>query len=381
MLPGVLLSLLVGPVVAVPAPDLVPLLETVNVTHSDEGKSGFQLVFRLERPAELPVPDYLPLATLRLKVGMRLILVVTINAVPQVLMDGIIINQQLAPGDKPNTAMLTVTGEDLSCLLALTDVQMPQVETDALFVTRLLAPFAAYGIVPMVLPAPTDLPSDPNAGPSHPRGKPLNMIQEKAREHDYVFFIYPGPVPGMNVAYYGPRFQVPIPQRALTMNMGAATNVTNLSFQHDGNAPSIVMGLVKDTSMYASTPALPVIGIPFDVLPLAVLPSTFGNAPYITTKFLEPNNAPSWARAQRQALSEANASARRAVTASGEVDGAKYGMVLYARALVGVRGAGYSFDGLYYVKSVSHSIKRGEYKQSFSLQREGLGSTLPVVPP
>jgi hypothetical protein len=36
---------------------------------------------------------------------------------------------------------------------------------------------------------------------------------------------------------------------------------------------------------------------------------------------------------------------------------------------------------LYYVKSVSHSIKRGEYKQSFSLQREGLGSTLPVVPP
>ena len=37
------------------------------------------------------------------------------------------------------------------------------------------------------------------------------------------------------------------------------------------------------------------------------------------------------------------------------------------RQLVGVRGAGPAFDGLYYVKSVTHNIKRGEYKQSFTL--------------
>ena len=39
-----LLTLLVGPMVAVPAPDLAPLLESANVTHSDEGKSGFVAV-------------------------------------------------------------------------------------------------------------------------------------------------------------------------------------------------------------------------------------------------------------------------------------------------------------------------------------------------
>ena len=39
-----------------------------------------------------------------------------------------------------------------------------------------------------------------------------------------------------------------------------------------------------------------------------------------------------------------------------------------------------AFDGLYYVKSVTHSIKRGEYKQSFSLARNGLLSTVPKVP-
>ena len=34
------------------------------------------------------------------------------------------------------------------------------------------------------------------------------------------------------------------------------------------------------------------------------------------------------------------------------------------RGLVGLRGAGFSYDGLYYVKSVTHQIKQGDYKQT-----------------
>ena len=49
--------------------------------------------------------------------------------------------------------------------------------------------------------------------------------------------------------------------------------------------------------------------------------------------------------------------------------------------LVGVRGVGLAYDGLYYVKSVTHSIKPGEYKQSFTLARNGLVSITPVVFP
>ncbi len=58
----------------------------------------------------------------------------------------------------------------------------------------------------------------------------------------------------------------------------------------------------------------------------------------------------------------------------------KYGRLLKSRQLVGVRGAGLPFDGLYYVKSVTHEIERGSYKQSFSLARNALVSTLPTVP-
>jgi hypothetical protein len=60
------------------------------------------------------------------------------------------------------------------------------------------------------------------------------------------------------------------------------------------------------------------------------------------------------------------------VTGSGSLDVARYGRVLQARRLVGIRGAGRTYDGVYYVKSVTHSIKRGEYKQSFTLAREGV---------
>ena len=42
-----------------------------------------------------------------------------------------------------------------------------------------------------------------------------------------------------------------------------------------------------------------------------------------------------------------------------------------------MRGVGEAFDGLYYVKSVKSKIKRGEFKQDFTLSRNGLISTLP----
>jgi hypothetical protein len=55
--------------------------------------------------------------------------------------------------------------------------------------------------------------------------------------------------------------------------------------------------------------------------------------------------------------------------------------MLAPRALVGVRGSGPTYDGHYYVKSVSSTIQRGSFKQSFRLTRnafEPLTQELPV---
>ncbi len=84
-------------------------------------------------------------------------------------------------------------------------------------------------------------------------------------------------------------------------------------------------------------------------------------------------------KALLKGLAQASRSAD-AVTASGSLDVSRYGRPLKARRLVGVRGAGPAFDGLYYVRSVTHQIQRGSYKQSFELSRNGLVSTVPRVP-
>ena len=82
-----------------------------------------------------------------------------------------------------------------------------------------------------------------------------------------------------------------------------------------------------------------------------------------------------------RAQSETDRSQDSVVRGSGELDALRYEAILKPRGLVGVRGVGYSYDGLYYVQQVSHSIERGSYRQRFSLAREGLGAISPVVRP
>ena len=381
MLPGAVLTLLAGPVVPLPAPDLTEHLDTVSVNHSDEGPSTFQIGFRAMRDLPLGLVDYPMLLTQRVKVGTRIVLMLTVNAVPQVLMDGIVTHQQLNPGDKPGSGSITVTGEDLGVLLAQKELLIPFPGPDAMVVLTLLAPYAAFGLTPMVIPPPTDTIPNPTQSPPHLRGTAREIIAEKAQRHSWSFFIMPGPLPGQSVAYFGPRIPAVLPQRALTIKMGAADNLTNISFQHDGTTSMRITGVVQDDNVTVSVPPLPVFGMPLSTPPLAAMPSALVNEPIVKGKLLDPSEGTSWVRAMLQATAEATAAAAKAVTASGELDTARYGSVLYARQLVGVRGVGYSFDGLYYVKSVAHSIKRGEYKQSFQLTREGLGSTVPAVIP
>jgi hypothetical protein len=48
---------------------------------------------------------------------------------------------------------------------------------------------------------------------------------------------------------------------------------------------------------------------------------------------------------------------------------------------VGVRGVGLSYDGIYYLRQVTHQMRIGEYSQNFVMTREGTGTLLPAVVP
>jgi len=205
------------------------------------------------------------------------------------------------------------------------------------------------------------------------QGKDLPYIKGLAKDVGYSFYLEPGPLPGMSVAYWGPEVRVGVPQPALNFNMDAVTNVEALSFTFSNESATMPVVFIHNQLTKIPIP-IPIPNVSLLNPPLGLIPPIPKNfEPLTGTAKLSPISAALFG------LTKASQSAD-AVTGNGSLDVLRYGRVLKARRLVGVRGAGTAFDGLYYVKSVTHSIKRGEYKQSFTLVRNGLISTVPAVP-
>ncbi len=375
MLKGVHLTLMIGPAVPVPVPrDVLDALTSVQVTNSDPGPSVFQLTFKLGTNS--------PLHTLFLLTGganiplVRVVIIATVNGTPQVLIDGVMTNHEISPGSDATHATLTVTGEDLTRVMDYIDfsgIPYPAMSPEVR-VLLILAKYAIFGAIPMVIPSVLiDVPIPTDRIPRQ-QGTDLAYVRSLADEVGYVFYIEPGPAPGASVAYWGPQLKVGLPQPALnSANMDSFANSTTGSFSFNADGKKLPVLFIQEPNSKAPIP----IPIP-DITPLnpplgLIPPVPKGIEPIEGTAKYSP------VRAALIGLAKAAKSAD-AVTASGDLDVPRYGRVLKARGLVGVRGVGIAFDGLYYVKSVTHTIKRGEYKQSFTLSRNGLISTLPRVP-
>ncbi|HEX3717788.1 MAG TPA: hypothetical protein VH595_07450 [Verrucomicrobiae bacterium] len=379
MLESIQLSLLMGPLFpqAVPRAVLDSLAE-VEVSIQDVGTSGFKLTFSIDKQS--------PLQILFLLTGgmpllfMRVILVATVNGAANVLIDGVITKNDIAPGDKGSNSTLSLFGEDLTALMNQSDwsgFPFPALPAEAR-VTLLLAKYSVFGVIPLVIPSvmlfeplPTDqIPSQ--------QGTDLQYIRSLARDVGYVFYLEAGPSPGTSKAYWGPQIKVGPVQPALSADMDAYTNVESLRFSFDQqkNRIPIVYLYNQQTG----------ITIPIPIPPVTPLSPPLGLIPPLPTNIMGDLKPPRDDMAKKpipQTLMLGLAAAaeyQEAVSAEGTLSVTRYGNVLKARQLVGVRGAGPAFDGLYYVKKVTHKIKRGEYKQDFTLTRNGLVSTLPNIP-
>lgn len=161
-------------------------------------------------------------------------------------------------------------------------------------------------------------------------------------------------------------------QPALAIDADAASNVESLSFSFSNEDATLPIVVIQEPITKAPIP-IPIPNINPLTPPLGAVGPIPKHFPIISgTAKLPP------VRALLTGLAK-NAQAADAVTATGTLDVVRYGQVLGARSLVGLRGAGMAFDGLWYVTSVTHELKRGEYKQGFTLSRNGLISTLPTV--
>ena len=375
---GVRLTLLIGPTVAVPAPaPLIEALESVEVTHKDEGRSGFSITFRVGRSGLADLVDYGLLSSPLLKPFNRVIVIVTFSVMPQVLMDGIITTQELAQGQQPGTSTLTVKGEDVSVMMDREERSAEHpAQDESLIALKLIATYAQFGLIPLVIPPVAIDPPIPIERTPVQQDTDLEYLRKLAERHGYVFYVTPGPAPFTNTAYWGPPIRVGLPQRAITLNMGPETNAKLDEAKKDGLSPALVEGKVQDRLTNSS---MPVQTFASTRPPLAAMPSLLVDMANVRREqFRESGVSTMQAFARAQGRVEAT---QDAVKLEGELDAGSYGGLLQARALVGVRGAGYSYDGFYYVKEVKHQVARGRFTQRFVLTREGLGSTTPMVVP
>jgi hypothetical protein len=367
------LTLMMGPVVAVPVPKaIIDALTSVTVTTTAGQASGFQLSFTFSSKS--------PLNTLLLLLGqvgpiIRVIIVVTVNGSSTVLMDGTIAHHQVSPNVETGQSVLNVTGVDLSGVMGLIDFTgfpYPCMPAEAR-VALIVAKYAVFGMIPMVIPSVfIDIPIITERIPLH-EGKDIEYIKKLADEVGYVFYIEPGPTAGMNIAYWGPEIKVGVPQPALNVNMDAHTNVESLSFSFNGAGTTMPIAFVRIPMTHVS--------IPVPVPNVSILNPPLGLIPPVPAQFemMGDTSHLSTPQVLSRIIGRASTSTD-AVTGEGSLDVVRYGRILKARALVGVRGAGEAFNGLYYVKSVTHKIGRGQYKQDFTLARNGLISTVPKVP-
>ncbi|MGH8257046.1 MAG: hypothetical protein ACRET0_12625, partial [Steroidobacteraceae bacterium] len=245
-------------------------------------------------------------------------------------------------------------------------------------IALMLLKYAVFGVVPLVIPSVllfVPLPIDQI--PSQ-QGTDLEYIRYLADQAGYVFYIDPGPTPGVSKAYWGPQVKVGNPQPALNADFDAYTNIESLRFSFDQEKNKIPLIYIYNSQTGASFP----IPLP----PITPLNPPLGLIPPLPTNLIPPDLSPMGDDLSKKPIPQAimmglarAAQNAEAVSCEGSLDVTRYRNVLRARQLVGVRGAGPAFDGLYYVKSVTHKIKRGEYKQDFSLTRNGLVSTVPTV--
>jgi hypothetical protein len=371
------LTLLVGPTVPVPAPpDLLDALDQVEVSTAVRGRSGFQLSFSAGRSGPADLIDYPLLSRPTLRPFGRVVLLITFGGAPKVLMDGVITHRELTPGTAPGGGRLTVTGEDVSVMMDLEEKNAEHpAQAESVIAVVLIASYPTYGLIPQVIPPPLIDPPIPIERIPVQRGTDLAYLNEMAARFGFVCYVIPGPAPMTNTVYWGPPVRAGAPQRALTVDMGAETNVQHISFRNDGLAPTKVRGVIQDRT---TNQAIPVQSVASLRVPLSAEPDWLTLPAGRTTLTTGSGLSTSQALARAQGAMDASTDS---VTATGTLDALRYGELLSARGLVGLRGAGYTHDGLWYVKQVSHRIRRGEYTQSFTLTRDGSGSTVPAVLP
>ncbi|MFG2226861.1 hypothetical protein [Streptomyces sp. NPDC048644] len=367
------LTLYMGPKLARPVPaGVTEALLSAQITSTAGERSGFQIAFDLTKRGVI-TERLLPEGFFDPKT--RVVVTASVKGTPIVLLDGLIVRQEVGASNQPGQTTLTLTGEDLSLLMDLeerTD-RYPNLAPSQR-VERILGKYADYGIDTRIIREQIHQPPREQWRVDYQTGTDLQYLNELAAANGYTFYLDPGPVPGRSTAFWGPEQRLGQRQHALNVNMDVNSTVDQLTFAYDGTAREEPQARVQDPR----TRDARLLSQP-DISPLRP-PLGRRASPALKRKTLSGTAKKDLGQAEAEALGRAATSAD-AISGSGQLDVNRHGYLLRPRELVGVRGAGVTYDGDYYVKSVTHNLRPGSYQQNFTLSREGLVARSGTVRP
>jgi hypothetical protein len=370
---GFYLTLMMGGFNASPVPQpVIDALTEVQVTSTVGAQGGFQLKFTIGRTSKLQQL----LDSGFFDPRQRVIIGVTVNGQTEVLMDGIITKQDLTPSNVAGKSTFAVTGLDLTALMDFIDFTGIPYPAMPMFVIveLILAKYLVLGVIPIAIPPLLALIQNPIEKFLKQDGTDYAYLNKLATDAGAVFYLDPGPSPGSSIAYWGPDLSKMFggPQPAHSINFDSASTLDSMSFSYDGTLATQYLVTIIEPTTHIPIP------IPIPNIDLLKAPQAARAPTPLKTEQLRPviNTDPIGA-----ALSALGSLFKTAdvISANGQMDVLRYGRIFKARQLAAVRGAGNYYDGNYYVKSVTHNIKRGEYKQSFTLTRGGTGSSVSSV--
>lgn len=368
-LQGVRLMLKMGPNRPKPVSyDVITALTNIEVTDNAVTRDQFQMTFTAGKKQ---ARDYGLLRTGLFQPNTRVAIALQIGVRVEPLISGVVKHFQLNSSNESGMSTFTVTGEALDLIMDMKEKDAAHhQQTDTTTLKSIIKDYADKGLILDISDKANNL-EQPDDNHLVPRqyATDLEYIQQMAERNGFVF--YSDPLPNGDARmYWGPEKRSGPRQPPLTMNMASSTNVTQLNFVQDTRVPFTTQGssLQADGHQKSDNDISP--PTQFDIDKLAASDTPFNERIVLMREIAKYTTS----RADRRA-NELMKARFDAVTASGQVDIVRYGHVMRAGGVIGVRGAGELYNGDYYISTVTHHIERGKYTQSFELKREGLGAT------
>ncbi len=364
------LVLLLGKTVPKPVPSRInEAISNIEITNILGDRSGFQVSFQLNRVELSEQLDDPLIKEILLEPFNRMIVGITIDATPQILVDGIITHHQVQYTDE-GEIIFVVTGEDVSVMMDLEEKSvLHTAQSENTIATKIISTYSRYGLTPSVTAPPTiETPTPTDRMPSQ-QETDLAYLRRMAERFGYVFYIQPGLVTGTNTAYWGPPRSTDPPLKALTVDMGSFTNVNSINVRFDTLSATTIAGQIQDRK----TNTIQSVSISKSQRsPLTDRNALTLQSPSRITQFRGSGN--SYNRGKSIAQGTVDRSVDRAVTLTGTLDTLIYGGILQVGKSIEVRGMGNTHDGRYLIQQVSHAIRDTQYTQQFTIVRDGIGS-------